>query len=117
MRTETFKKRAEVIYTKKGEISIRYERSVSYLRRLAAGEKIFPYRWSHNGRHHTLYGENHADGLSLICRKIGVKLESGNDKKGGMESTYFFLPAKERAKLKDVDFDNLNKKYNSENKF
>lgn len=56
MKTETFKKKIADIYTKKGEISIRYERAINYLKRMIKGERIYPYSWSRSFSRYKLIG-------------------------------------------------------------
>lgn len=110
MNTTTFKKRAAEIYTQKGELSTRFKKALSYLESLAKGEKIYPYSWSRSRGLHTLVGENHADNLLHLCNVLGLTIQYGNSGRGGKEKEYFFLEKKDIAKLKQVDFSDLNQK-------
>lgn len=110
MNTTTFKKRAAEIYTKKGELSTRFKTALSYLGKLAKGEKVYPYYWTRSRGHHTLVGGNHADHLLHLCNCLGLTLLSDNSGRGGKAKDYFFLDKIDIAKLKQVDFSNLNQK-------
>lgn len=107
MKTETFKKKIADIYTKKGEISIRHEKAISYLKRMVEGEKIYPYSWRRSFSRYNLIGENHVTSLEFICRLTGIKLSYGNSAKGGKEHDFYFLEKKEIRKLKNVNFNEL----------
>lgn len=110
MNTTTFKKRAAEIYTRKGELSTRFKTALSYLARMAKGEKVYPYYWARSRGHHTLVGENHADHLLHLCNCLGLTLQSDNSGRGGKEKDFFFLEKRDIAKLKQVDFTNLEQK-------
>lgn len=106
MKTETFKKRIESLYTKKGRLNHAYLKPVSYLMMMVNGEKVYPFTWGTNwGK---LIGQEHADKLKHVCNLLGIKLSYGNSGKGGKAKDFFYLESKEIKKIKSVDFTLIN---------
>lgn len=106
MKTETFKKRIESLYTKKGRLNYAYFKPMSYLKEMSNKEKVYPFSWGANfGK---LIGQEHADKLKQVCNLLGLKLSYGNSGKGGKAKDFFYLESKEIKKLKSVDFTLIN---------